>query len=95
MILNIDSTSSPIINSTFSPIIANEDPTIADEDASSCTQSASSGDEWPENQLGLKLVYQFRNDRVVALDETGEINIMKDLQNTETLPRQSGPCDPS
>ena len=66
MIPNIDSTSSPIINSTSSPI-------IADEDASSCTQSASSGDEWPENQLGLKLVDQFRNDQVVALDETGEI----------------------
>ena len=65
MILNIDSTSSPII--------ANEDPIIADEDVSSCTQSASSGDEWLENQLGLKLVDQFQNNRVVALDETGEI----------------------
>jgi hypothetical protein len=68
MIPNIDSTSSPIIDSTSSLI-------IADEDASSCTQSASSGDEWrwPENQLGLELVDQFRNYRVVALDEKGEI----------------------
>ena len=63
----------PNIDSTSSPIIANKDPIIANEDVSSCTQSASSGDEWPENQLGLKLVDQFQNDRVVALDETGEI----------------------